>query len=68
MIEQSARFVCIRVDTSEDKDTTDKYGIEAVPTLLFVRSNGDVIAECKTADPEAMARQMAEVAGDYKEE
>lgn len=68
MIEQSAKFVCIQVDTSKDDATTDKYGIEVVPTLLFVRSNGDVIAECKTADAETMAKQMAEVAGNYKEE
>ena len=67
MVEQSRRFVCIKINVDHDGDNAEKYRIEGVPTVLFVRSNGDQIEELQGRIAESVAKQMKKVADDYSE-
>lgn len=67
MVEQSKKFVCIQVDCDDDKDTPEKYHVEGYPTVLFLRSNGEVIEELGSRDADEMAAQFERIAKDYEE-
>ncbi|MBI3268516.1 MAG: hypothetical protein HYZ53_05795 [Planctomycetes bacterium] len=67
VIEQSAAFVCIRVNTEIDDDTMKKYEISHIPTVLFLKSNGEKLEELDRDEAEKMALQMERVAKAYKE-
>lgn len=68
MIEQSKRFVCVRIDTDKDEETKKKYSVHVTPDVRFAKSNGDEIAYMEDPDPEALAAQMKKVADEHKEE
>lgn len=68
MIEASEKLVCIKIDTDKDQETSEKYQIESIPTVYYLKSNGDIIKESKLGDAEAIAKEMEEVAKNYKEE
>lgn len=68
MIEQSEKFVCIHVNTDKDEETPGKYDVKYVPTLDFLKSNGDVIKECAGREAVDIAKAMEETAKDYKED
>ncbi|MBI3271563.1 MAG: thioredoxin family protein [Planctomycetes bacterium] len=67
VVEQSAKFVCIRVDCDKDEKTADKYQIKSLPTVLFLKSSGEVLGPIKSREADKLAENMAEVAKDYKE-
>ncbi len=67
MIEASEKLVCIKIDTDKDSETAEKYHIEAIPTVYYLKSSGDVIQESKLGDAETIAKEMEEMARNYKE-
>jgi len=67
VIEQSKRFVCVRIDYDKDEETSKKYGVHVIPDVRFARSNGDEIAAMEDPEPEALAAQMKKVADEYHE-
>lgn len=68
MIAASEKLVCIKIDTDKDQETSEKYQIETIPTIYYLKSNGDIIQESKARDAEAIAKEMEEIAKNYKEE
>lgn len=68
MIEASEKLVCIKIDTDKDSETAEKYHVEAIPTIYYLKSSGDVIQESKASDAESFAKEMDEMAKNYKEE
>lgn len=67
MIEASAKLVCIKIDTDKDPDTAQKYHVEAIPTIYYLKPNGDVIKESEAGDAESFAKEMEEMAKSFKE-
>jgi thioredoxin:protein disulfide reductase len=47
VIEESGRFITVKVDATQSDDALDalmeRYGVEGLPTVAFVRSNGEVL-------------------------
>ncbi len=68
VIRQSEKFVCIHVDTDKDRETPEKYNVQYIPTLEFLKSSGDVIKVCEAREPADVAKAMEEAAKDYKED
>ncbi len=64
-IQESAKFVCIRVDCDKDEETMKKFGVEEWPACVFAKGSGEKLGELGSRDPEKAARQMAEVAENF---
>ena len=64
--EYSGKVVIAKVNTDEDNQWAMKYGVQGIPTLLFV-ANGKIVHRQVGALPERMLRdvvtQFLEVAG-----
>jgi thioredoxin 1 len=58
--EQAGKLVIAKVNTDENNEWAMKYGVQGIPTMLFV-SNGKVIHQQVGAMPEAMLRQVLDV-------
>jgi len=54
--EQAGKLVVAKVNTDEYPDWAARYGVQTIPTLLFI-SDGEVIYRQVGALPEAMLRQ-----------
>ncbi len=57
--EQAGNLVIAKVNTDEDAQWAMKYGVQGIPTMLFI-SNGKVVHKQVGALPEPMLRQVVE--------
>ena len=57
--EQAGRLLVAKVNTDENAKWAMKYGVQGIPTMLFI-SKGEVVHEQVGAMPEAMLRQVVE--------
>lgn len=58
--EQDGKLVIAKVNTDENGEWAMKYGVQGIPTMLFV-SEGKVVHKQVGALPEAMLRQVLDV-------
>ncbi len=66
VVAESAKFVCIRVDCDKDEEAMKKFGVDSWPACVFAKGDGDKIGDLGARDAEKAARQMAEVAENFK--
>jgi thioredoxin 1 len=57
--EQAGKLVIAKVNTDEHSQWAMKYGVQGIPTMLFI-ANGKVIHKQVGALPEPMLRQLLE--------
>lgn len=57
--EYAGKLVVAKVNTDENPEWATRYGVEGIPTLLFV-SNGKVVHRVVGALPENMLREAVE--------
>ena len=55
--EQAGKLVVAKVNTDENPEWAMKYGVQGIPTMLFM-SNGKVVHKQVGAMPEGMFRQV----------
>ncbi len=55
--EQAGKLVVAKVNTDENAEWAIKYGVQGIPTMLFV-AKGEVIHQQVGALPEPMLRQL----------
>ena len=55
--ENAGKLVVAKVDTDENREWAGKYGVQGIPTILFV-SAGKVVQRQVGALPEAMLRDV----------
>ena len=55
--EQAGKLVIAKVNTDENPEWAMKYGVQGIPTMLFI-ANGKVVQTQVGALPEAMLRQV----------
>jgi thioredoxin 1 len=55
--EQAGKLVIAKVNTDEHAQWAMKYGVQGIPTMLFI-ANGKVVRKQVGALPEAMLRKM----------
>jgi thioredoxin 1 len=55
--EQAGNLVIAKVNTDEDQEWATKYGVQGIPTLLFV-VNGEVVHEQVGALPEPIMKDL----------
>jgi thioredoxin 1 len=58
-VEYDGKIVIAKVNTDEHQQWAGKFGVQGIPTMLFV-SNGKVVHKQVGAMPEAMLRQVVE--------
>jgi thioredoxin 1 len=58
--EQDGKLVVAKVNTDENGEWAMKYGVQGIPTMLFI-SGGKVVHKQVGALPEAMLRQVLDV-------
>jgi thioredoxin 1 len=52
-------LVIVKVNTDENAEWAMKYGVQGIPTMLFIR-NGEVVREQVGALPEPILREMVD--------
>jgi thioredoxin 1 len=57
--EQTDKLVIAKVNTDENQEWAAKFGVQGIPTMLFV-ANGKVVHKQVGAMPEAMLRQVVD--------
>lgn len=57
--EQAGKLVVAKVNTDENPEWAMKYGVQGIPTMLFI-ANGKVVKQQVGALPEPMLRQVLE--------
>jgi thioredoxin 1 len=57
--EQDGKVIVAKVNTDENSEWAQKYGVQGIPTMLFI-ANGKVIHTQVGALPESMLRQVLE--------
>jgi len=57
--EQDGKLVVAKVNTDENPEWAMKYGVQGIPTMLFI-ANGKVVHKQVGAMPEGMLRQVLE--------
>ena len=57
--EKEGKVVVAKVNTDEDYDWAEKYGVEGIPTMLFI-SDGKVISRQVGALPEKLLRKVVD--------
>lgn len=55
--EKSGKLVVAKVNTDENPEWAMRYGIQGIPTMLFI-ANGEVVHEQVGALPESMLRKL----------
>jgi thioredoxin 1 len=55
--EQSGKLLVAKVNTDENPEWAMKYGVQGIPTMLFI-ANGKVVHKQVGAMPEGMLRQV----------
>jgi thioredoxin 1 len=55
--EQAGKLVVAKVNTDENNEWAMKYGVQGIPTMLFI-ANGKVVHQQVGAMPEGMLRQV----------
>ena len=55
--EQAGKLVVAKVNTDENQEWAIKYGVQGIPTMLFV-ANGQVLHQQVGALPEPMLRKV----------
>jgi thioredoxin 1 len=55
--EQAGKLVIAKVNTDENPEWAMRFGVQGIPTMLFV-SNGEVVHQQVGALPEPMLRQL----------
>jgi thioredoxin 1 len=55
--EQAGKLIVAKVNTDENPQWAMKYGVQGIPTMLFI-SNGKVVHQQVGAMPEPMLRQV----------
>jgi thioredoxin 1 len=58
--EQAGKLVVAKVNTDENGEWAMKYGVQGIPTMLFI-ANGKVMHKQVGAMPEGMLRQVLDV-------
>ena len=36
-------FICVKVNTDKDQASSGKFGVQGLPTIIFLKGNGTVI-------------------------
>jgi thioredoxin 1 len=57
--EQAGKLLVVKVNTDENQEWAMKYGVQGIPTLLFV-VNGEVVHEQVGALPEPILKELAQ--------
>jgi thioredoxin 1 len=57
--EQAGKLIVAKVNTDENSEWAMKYGVQGIPTMLFI-ANGKVVKTQVGAMPEPMLRQMVD--------
>ena len=57
--EQAGKLIVAKVNTDENSEWAMKYGVQGIPTMLFI-ANGKVVQKQVGALPESMLRQTLE--------
>lgn len=57
--EQADKLVIAKVNTDENQEWATKFGVQGIPTMLFV-ANGKVVHKQVGAMPEGMLRQVVD--------
>ena len=57
--EQAGKLIVAKVNTDENSEWAMKYGVQGIPTMLFI-ANGKVVQKQVGALPEPMLRQTLE--------
>ncbi len=57
--EQAGKLVVAKVNTDEDNQYAVRYGVQGIPTMLFI-VDGQVVHQQVGALPEAMLKQVVE--------
>ena len=57
--EQDGKLVIAKINTDEDSEWAMKYGVQGIPTMLFI-ANGKVVHKQVGAMPEGMLRMVVE--------
>ncbi len=65
VVEQSRKFVCVKIDCDKDDTVAKEYGVDSWPAVVFAKENGDKIANLESRDPEKVAEQLSGVAENY---
>ena len=55
--EQAGKLVVAKVNTDEDPEWAGRYGVQGIPTMLFV-ANGKIVHRQVGAMPEPMLREV----------
>lgn len=55
--EQAGKLVVAKVNTDEDPEWATRYGVQGIPTMLFV-ANGKIVHRQVGAMPEGMLREV----------
>lgn len=55
--EQAGKLVIAKVNTDENPDWAQRYGVQGIPTMLFV-ANGKIVHRQVGAMPEPMLREV----------
>ena len=55
--EKSGKLVVAKVNTDENPEWAMRYGVQGIPTMLFI-ANGEVVHEQVGALPESMLRKL----------
>ncbi len=58
--EQAGKLVVAKVNTDENAEWAGKYGVQGIPTMLFI-ANGKVVHKQVGALPEPMLRNVLDV-------
>lgn len=62
VVKASEGLVRLIVDADRDGAIFEKYGVESMPTVIFLNPDGKEVDRLKSRDPEAVAAQFKEVA------
>ncbi len=57
--EQDGKLIVAKVNTDESAEWASKYGVQGIPTMLFIK-DGKVVQTQVGALPEAMLKQIVE--------
>ena len=57
--EQAGKLIVAKVNTDENSEWAMKYGVQGIPTMLFI-ANGKVVKTQVGAMPEPVLRQMVD--------
>ena len=60
-MEEFKNVVFLKVDVDENKETTAKYSVSAMPTFVFIKG-GEVVDRLSGADPKKLKEFLEDIA------